>query len=139
VINGVLHHIGVAVAALAPAIQVHERLYGQRLVSGPFQDPLQKVAVCFLAREGEPLLELVAPLGSDSPISAQLQRGIGAYHLCYEVADLEVSLAEAEAERCLVVAPPAPAVAFEGRRIAWFFAPTRQLTELLERAPKHSL
>jgi methylmalonyl-CoA/ethylmalonyl-CoA epimerase len=129
-----LHHIGVAVSALAPAIEVHRTVFGQELVSGPFVDPLQKVEVCFLSRAGEPLLELVAPSGDDSPISAQLRRGIGAYHLCYQVDDLESSLAAALTQRCLLVAAPQPAVAFGGRRIAWFFTPTRQLTELLERS-----
>ena len=32
----------------------------------------------------------------------------------------------------VLISPPAPAVAFDGRRIAWVYTPTRQLIELLE-------
>jgi methylmalonyl-CoA/ethylmalonyl-CoA epimerase len=33
----------------------------------------------------------------------------------------------------VVVSQPAPAIAFEGKRIAWFYTPTRQLMEMVER------
>src|SRR5438309_11672241 len=102
------HHIGVAVAALRPAIAVNEEVFGLRLVSGPFDDPLQRVAVCFLAdRDGQaPLVELVAPLGEDSPIASYLARGIGAYHTCYEVDDLEAALAHVRTQRCMILSGP---------------------------------
>lgn len=130
------HHIGVAVAALEPAIAVNEKVFGVRLVSGPFEDPLQRVAVCFLSSGDDraPLIELVAPLGDKSPIASYLARGIGAYHTCYEVDDLDAALAHVKSERCVVLSGPTPAVAFGGRPIAWFFSPTRQLTELLQAA-----
>jgi methylmalonyl-CoA/ethylmalonyl-CoA epimerase len=54
--------------------------------------------------------------------------------VCYEVDDLRESLAHARTQRCVVISDPVEAVAFQGRRIAWLFTPTRQLTELLERA-----
>jgi len=131
------HHLGVAVSALPLAIELNERLFGLRLVSGPFEDPLQRVAVCFLSDGDDraPLIELVAPLGDDSPVASFLARGIGAYHTCYEVENLEAALAHVKAQRCMIVSGPTPAVAFGGRSIAWFFSPTRQLTELLEAAP----
>jgi len=131
------HHIGVAVAALPAAIRVNEQVFGLRLVSGPFEDPRQGVAVCFLAdlHGRAPLVELVAPLGADSPIASYLARGIGAYHTCYEVDDLDAALGHVRAQRCMILSGPTPAVAFDGRPIAWFFSPTRQLTELLQAAP----
>ena len=131
----VFHHIGVAVSALAPAIAVNEQVFGLRLVSGPFEDPLQNVAVCFLSnrRDEVPLVELVAPLGERSPIASYLARGVGAYHICYEVDDLAETLSYVRARRCIILSGPTPAVAFGGRRIAWVFPPTRQLTEILER------
>ncbi len=131
-----LHHVGVAVADLDRAVAVHAKVFGQRLVSGPFVDPIQQVSVCFVRGDdpSEPLIELIAPASEASPIAGYLTKGIGAYHVCYEVDDLEAALAHVRAERCIVVSGPAPAVAFGGRRIAWFFTPTRQLTELVERA-----
>jgi methylmalonyl-CoA/ethylmalonyl-CoA epimerase len=128
------HHLGVAVAELRPAIESYAELFGYRLVSGPFDDPIQKVSVCFLAKgdEGEALVELVAPLSDDSPINRTLKKGGGAYHLCYEVEDLDEALRRLAEKGCIVVAEPVPAVAFGGRRIAWLFTPTRQLVELID-------
>lgn len=130
-----LLHIGVAVPALGPATELLSRLFGYKLVAGPFDDPLQKVTVSFLAKSGSDVaeIELIAPLGEDSPIQSMLakDRG-GAYHLCFETANLDAALAHAQAQGCVVLAAPVPAVAFQGRRIAWIYAPTRQLFELVE-------
>jgi methylmalonyl-CoA/ethylmalonyl-CoA epimerase len=128
------HHLGIAVAALPPAIPVYEDLFGYRLLRGPFEDPIQRVAVCFLAQSTQDpfCVELVAPLGDDSPIAGVLKKGGGAYHTCYECADLDAALARMKSKRCLVISEPVPAVAFGGRRIAWLYTPTRQLVELLE-------
>ncbi len=131
-----LHHIGVAVPALDAAIAHHVSLLGGRLLGEPVEDPLQRVRVCFIARDGEPLLELVAPASDPgrSPIALFLERQIGAYHLCYEVDDLSMAIAHARRVGCRLVSGPMPAVAFLGRSIAWSFSPaTRQLTEWLER------
>lgn len=141
-----LHHVGVAVAALAPAIRVHEEVFGLHLVAGPFDDPRQGVAVCFLAGPSvtalpdgsvprgpaEALIELCAPLTESSPLGGFLRKQIGAYHVCYEVPALDEALAHARRHACVLVSGPTPAVAFGGRRIAWFLTPTRQLTELVE-------
>jgi len=126
------HHMGVAVADLARAIAEYREVFGYELVSGPFDDPIQKVSVCFIFRENEPQIELIAPLGEASPIKRVLSSGGGAYHFCYEVVDLDLALIEIRAKKCLVISGPVPAVAFGNRRIAWFYTPARQLVELLE-------
>jgi methylmalonyl-CoA/ethylmalonyl-CoA epimerase len=83
--------------------------------------------------DGDLPIELVAPAGDDSPVKKLLEKGIGTYHLCYEVDDIGEALEHVRSQGCLVVSEPVSAVAFEGRRIAWFYTPTRQLTELVER------
>jgi methylmalonyl-CoA/ethylmalonyl-CoA epimerase len=132
-------HLGVAVRDLDRGVADYRELFGYALVSGPFDDPIQKVRVCFIARAaaGDPQLELIAPLTEDSPVQRLLKSGGGAYHVCYEVADIDAALAAVRAKRCLVISGPVPAVAFGGRRIAWFYTPARQLVELLEREAAH--
>lgn len=128
-------HLGIAVASLVKALPVYEGLFGYRLVSGPFDDPIQRVSVCFLSRDapGEIALELVAPLGEDSPVHRTLTKGgNSAYHICYAVDDLDAALQHLTAQGCLVVSKPVPAAAFGNRRIAWFYTPTRQLIEAVE-------
>ena len=133
-----LSHVGVAVPKLDPAAEVLNTLFGYKVVSGPFDDPIQKVTVNFLKQNAEDAaeIELIAPLTDDSPIRSMLAKGSGAaYHLCFETTDLDGALAHVKSKGCILVSPPAPAVAFEGRRIAWFYTPTRQLFELVEAAP----
>ena len=136
-LNFRLLHVGVAVPALGPAAGTLETLFGYKVVSGPFDDPIQKVSVSFLTQSTADVaeIELIAPLTEDSPVRAMLQKnGGGAYHLCFETSDLEGALAHAKSHGCMVLSQPAPAVAFQGRRIAWLYAPTRQLFELVEAA-----
>ena len=132
-----LSHVGVAVPKLEPAAKMLRSLFGYEVISGPFDDPIQKVTVNFLKQSltDAAEIELIAPLTEDSPVRSMLSKGNGAaYHLCFETSDLEGALAHAKSLGCILVSPPAPAVAYGGRRIAWFYTPTRQLFELVETA-----
>jgi len=128
-----LNHLGVAVTSIETALPFYERLLGYRIVSGPFTDPIQSVSVCFLgaAQHGEVTLELVEPHGEDSPVCRVLTKGIGAYHVCFEVLDVNRAISQATANGCVVISGPVSAVAFNGRPIAWFYTPTRQVIEVL--------
>lgn len=130
-----LLHVGVAVPTLGPTTELLSDLLEYKVVSGPFDDPIQKVTVIFLAKseKNDVEIELIAPLGVDSPIQSMLAKnGGGAYHLCFETSELERALDHARKNGCIVVAAPAPAVAFQGRRIAWIYTRSRQLFELVE-------
>jgi methylmalonyl-CoA/ethylmalonyl-CoA epimerase len=130
-----LRHVGVAVPSLGPATDTLSTLFGYRVVSGPFDDPIQKVSVAFLTQSDKDAaeIELIAPLSEDSPITSMLAKsGGGAYHLCFETTNIEQALVHATNNGCVVVSPPVPAVAFQGRRIAWIYTRSRQLFELVE-------
>jgi methylmalonyl-CoA/ethylmalonyl-CoA epimerase len=133
-----LRHVGVAVPTLGPTTEMLSNLFGYKVVSGPFDDPIQKVSVNFLAtsKNDAAEIELIAPLSEDSPIASMLAKSSGgaAYHLCFETTDIEQALAHAKSNGCIIVSPPAPAVAFDGRRIAWIYTRSRQLFELVEAA-----
>jgi methylmalonyl-CoA/ethylmalonyl-CoA epimerase len=132
-----LRHVGIAVPELAPTTESLTLLFGYRVISGPFDDPIQKVSVNFLTTSAEDVveIELIAPLSEDSPIKSILARnGGGAYHLCFETIDIDKALEHASAQGCVIVSPGTPAVAFEGRRIAWIYTKSRQLFELVEAA-----
>ena len=132
-----LRHVGVAVPKLGPTTDTLATLFGYKVVSGPFDDPVQKVSVNFLAKSDNDLaeIELIAPLTEDSPITPMLAKGGGAaYHLCFETSDIEQAVAHAKNNGCIIVSPPVPAVAFKGRRIAWIYTRSRQLFELVEAA-----
>jgi methylmalonyl-CoA/ethylmalonyl-CoA epimerase len=130
-----LRHVGVAVPSLGPTTETLSTLFGYRVVSGPFDDPIQKVSVNFLTTSDNDTaeIELIAPLSEDSPITSMLAKsGGGAYHLCFETSDIDQALVHAKNNGCMIVSPPVPAVAFGGRRIAWIYTRSRQLFELVE-------
>lgn len=127
------HHVGIAVRDLSAAIPIYKTLFGYDLTSGPFDDPIQNVSVCFLGRgEGDTVLELVSPLGPNSPIDRILKKGGGPYHLCYQVADIHAAIADLVGKGSILLSGPVPAVAFEMREIAWLMTEVDLLVELLQ-------
>jgi methylmalonyl-CoA/ethylmalonyl-CoA epimerase len=127
------HHFGVAVRKLDQTIPVFENLFGYELTSGPFDDRMQNVSVCFLSRGNrDPVVELVAPLGPDSPIDSTLRRGCGIYHICYQVPDIHGAIEHLTGLGSRLLSGPVPAVAFGMREIAWLITEADLLVELLE-------
>jgi len=127
------HHFGVAVRKLQPAISVFGSLFGYELTAGPFDDPIQNVCVCFLSRrDGDPALELVAPLGPNSPIDGTLRKGGGIYHICYEVLDIRRAIDHLTGLGSFLLSGPVPAVAFGMREIAWLMTEADLLVELVQ-------
>ena len=131
-----LHHIGFVVSSIEQAMPGFVRSMMAEWSGQSFEDPLQKAKVAFLTtRAGDAQIELVEPLGDDSPVQRFLQQaGGGLHHLCYEVADLEQELADFRSRGAVIAKRPKPAVAFGGRRIAWVITAEKLLVELLEQA-----
>jgi methylmalonyl-CoA/ethylmalonyl-CoA epimerase len=136
-----LMHVGVALPSLGPTTETLSTLFGYRVISGPFDDPIQKVTVNFLTTAPTDIaeIELIAPLTDDSPIRSMLAKNSGgAYHLCFETTDIDKALDHAVKNGCMIVSKPMPAVAFQGRRIAWIYTSSRQLFELVEAKTEQS-
>jgi methylmalonyl-CoA/ethylmalonyl-CoA epimerase len=137
--NGVLHHLGFVVSSISVAAEDFAVSISARWDGEIIFDPIQRVRVSFFypADTRNPVFELVEPVGEGSPVSNFLKKkGGGLHHVCYEVDDLELGLREARGAGLVVMAEPAPAVAFHGRRIAWVCSKKRLLVELLERNRK---
>jgi methylmalonyl-CoA/ethylmalonyl-CoA epimerase len=135
-----LHHIGFVVESIAESAERMTRALGGRWDGRLVHDPLQQARVTFVsgARPGDPLIELVEPESDDSHLCAHLRKhGAGLHHLCYEVDALDDQLAASRAAGALIARPPAPAVAFDGRRIAWVYTRDKLLLEYLERHAEH--
>ena len=129
----VFHHIGIAVRDLAKAVATYRNLLGYELKSGPFDDPIQNVSACFLNRgEGDASIELVAPLGPNSPVDRTLRKGGGPYHICYQVPDINAAIRHLTDQGSFLISGPVPAIAFEMREIAWLMTEVDLLVELLQ-------
>jgi methylmalonyl-CoA/ethylmalonyl-CoA epimerase len=130
-----LHHLGFVVADVTAGMKGFVRSLAATWDGRVYEDPHQRVKVAFLSiRPGDPLIELVEPTAQDSPVRRFLtERGGGLHHVCYEVGDLEEQMAEMKARRCMIIRRPKPAIAFDGRRIAWMLTAENLLVELLEK------
>jgi methylmalonyl-CoA/ethylmalonyl-CoA epimerase len=85
---GRLNHLAIAVPDLAAAAAQYRDLLGAR-VSAPAAQPAHGVTTVFIELPNTKI-ELLHPLGEESPIAGFLQRHPdgGLHHVCYEVADI---------------------------------------------------
>ncbi|QPC99772.1 MULTISPECIES: methylmalonyl-CoA epimerase [Qipengyuania] len=93
---GRLNHIGVATPSIEESIRYYRDVMGATSFHKPFDLEAQGVKVCFVDTPGQngtygTQIELIEPLGPDSPINNFLEKNPsgGQHHLCYEVEDIE--------------------------------------------------
>lgn len=85
---GRLNHVAIAVPDLAAAAALYRDTLGAR-VGAPQDEPDHGVTVIFIDLPNT-RIELLAPLGKDSPIAGFLEKSPagGIHHVCYEVEDI---------------------------------------------------
>ena len=88
---GSIDHVGVAVADLDAAIALYRDTYGMALVH---RETIESQGVdAALLDVGESHVELLAPLGEDTPVGRFLaKRGPGLHHVAYRVDDVAATL-----------------------------------------------
>jgi methylmalonyl-CoA/ethylmalonyl-CoA epimerase len=127
-----IDHIGIVVGSLDDAATYYATHFGLRESGARMVDPLQDVELQFLEDDLGRRLELIRPLSEDSPAARALKHGGGLNHICYTVGDLDASVAALVASDAKLVRPPVPAVAFNGRRVAFLYTRQRELVEFVE-------
>jgi methylmalonyl-CoA/ethylmalonyl-CoA epimerase len=129
-----LHHIGFVVPDIEAGMAGFCRSMNATWDGRIFEDPNQRVRVAFLTvQSGDAQIELVQPVGDNSPVQHFLrEKGGGMHHVCYEVVGLDATIAEWKSRGAIVAKRPKPAVAFGGRRIAWILTAEKLLVEFLE-------
>ena len=97
---GRLNHVGVATPSIEAAIVYWRDVMGAVKIHEPFDMPSNGVKVCFVDTPGEngthgTQIELIEPLGADSPIHGFLAKNPagGQHHMCYEVPDIHAARA----------------------------------------------
>ncbi len=129
-----LHHVGWAVENLdVPAAHFRALGYLPDPTLPDTVDPQFQVALRFLCRsEHEPLIELIAPAGPQSSVTAILKRsGPGPYHLGYRVADLAAAGAQLRAAGFVPITEAVPAPALGQRLIQFWRSSAAGLVELI--------
>jgi methylmalonyl-CoA/ethylmalonyl-CoA epimerase len=97
-----LHHLGIAVEDLDVAILVYAELFGATLEHRERVED-QGVEAASL-RVGESRIELLQPVGPDTPVGRFLaKRGPGMHHMAFEVEDLTAELGRLKAHDVLLI------------------------------------
>jgi methylmalonyl-CoA epimerase len=132
-----IDHVGVAVEQLDEALQ----LYGERFeLELAHREIVEEQGVeAVLLDVGENHVELLAPLGPDTPVGKFLAKnGPGLHHVAYQVADIDSTLGALK-EAGLRLIDEQPRTGIRGSRVAFMHPRSTAgvLTEIVQPAEAH--
>lgn len=127
-----IDHIGYAVRRMDRALSAFMTL---GYAFGPLvEDADRNITICFGQKDGY-RIELICPLDrkQESPVDIYLKNiGPVPYHICYTSECLEEDIEDLQRKGFRLVIPPAGAVAFGGRRVAFLSSLGLGLMEIVE-------
>ena len=113
---GRLNHVAIVVPDLEAATRTYETTLGAR-VSAPQALPEHGVTTVFVELDNTKI-ELLHPLGDDSPIAKFLERNAsgGMHHVCYEVDDIDAAVTQLVEQGARLLTPE-PRIGAHGKPI----------------------
>jgi methylmalonyl-CoA/ethylmalonyl-CoA epimerase len=129
-----IDHIGVAVREIEPALELYRDRFDLSLAHREVVEEQGVEAV--LLDVGENHVELLAPLGEDTPVGKFLARqGPGLHHVAYQVSDIEATLKSLK-QAGLELIDQEPRNGIRGSRVAFMHprASMGVLTEIVQPA-----
>jgi methylmalonyl-CoA/ethylmalonyl-CoA epimerase len=129
-----IDHIGVAVEEIEPALELYRDGFDLALAHREVVEEQGVEAV--LLDVGENHVELLAPLGPDTPVGRFLAaKGPGLHHVAYQVEDIDATL-EALKRAGLQLIDQQPRTGIRGSRVAFMHprATVGVLTEIVQPA-----
>ena len=132
-----IDHIGVAVEDLDAALALYEGTLGMPLVHR--ETVTEQGVEAVLLDVGDGHVELLAPLGPDTPVGKFLaKKGPGLHHVAYAVADIEATLASLKVAGVALI-DETPRVGSRQSRVAFVHPKSTGsvLTEIVQPAEGH--
>jgi methylmalonyl-CoA/ethylmalonyl-CoA epimerase len=125
-------HIGLVVASIEAEAPGLAHLLQLTRWTERFDDVVLGVSVCFATDPAGLVVELIAPLGPDSPVAraARTKRDC-LNQVAYRTDDLAGTRARFEAAGAVVLSEPKPALAFAGAAVQFFLMPQGFIVELI--------
>jgi methylmalonyl-CoA/ethylmalonyl-CoA epimerase len=114
---GRLNHVAIAVRDIAKAADVYRKSLGAE-VSTAVPQPDHGVTTVFITLPNTKI-ELLEPLGTDSPINKFLERNPdgGIHHVCYEVDDILAARDKLKGEGARVLGDGQPKIGAHGKPV----------------------
>jgi methylmalonyl-CoA/ethylmalonyl-CoA epimerase len=137
VIFGRIDHVGIAVEDLDAAIALYEEQYEMELVHRETVSEQGVEAVLLDLGDGH--IELLAPLGPDTPVGKFMAKnGAGLHHVAYAVDDIEAALEKVAAAGIRRI-DETPRIGIRESRVAFLHPRSTGgvLTEIVEPAEGH--
>lgn len=95
-------------------------------------DDYRKINIIFMENQYSKI-ELVEAVGNDSIVSSIINTKKNMiYHTCYVCSDINQSIEQLENKGFILISQPAPAIAFDGRLVAFMMSKYAGMIELLE-------
>ena len=132
-----IDHIGVAVEDLDASIALYESTFGMKLVHR--ETVTEQGVEAVLLDVGENHVELLAPLGPDTPVGKFLaKKGPGLHHVAYQTDDIEAALRSLK-DAGLRLIDETPRTGIRNSRVAFLHpGPSGSvLTEIVQPAEEH--
>ncbi len=125
------NHIAIATPDLDKATVIYRDVLGAK-VSKPVDQPAHGVTTVFVELPGSKI-ELLAPLGENSPIANFLAKnpGGGVHHLCFEVDDIIAARDKLLAQGARVLGDGTPKTGAHGKKVL-FLHPKDFVCTLIE-------
>ena len=129
----IINHFGIVVADIEESTSYYCKNFDFIADKKIFVDKIQKVRIRFLHPSKQNfMIELLEPLGLDSPVSNFLKKGGGLNHICYEVNNMEEAIDKYSSFGHRQISKPEPAVAFNNRKAVFFYTDKKEIVELIE-------
>ena len=132
-----IDHVGVAVEDLDASIALYETTFGMKLVHR--ETVTEQGVEAVLLDVGENHVELLSPLGDDTPVGKFLaKKGPGLHHVAYQTTDIEAAL-KALKDAGLRLIDESPRIGIRNSKVAFLHpgATNGVLTEIVQPAEDH--
>ncbi|MFL5816284.1 MAG: methylmalonyl-CoA epimerase [Conexibacter sp.] len=134
---GRIDHIGVAVEDLDAALALYAETLGMPVVHR--ETVTEQGVEAILLDVGENHVELLAPLGPDTPVGKFLaKKGPGLHHVAYQVTDIEATLSALKSAGTRLI-DETPRIGIRNSRVAFVHPASTGgvLTEIVQPAEDH--
>lgn len=129
----IFDHIGIVTDDIDRSAERMIKMFGITNWTTLFEDPQLAVKVRFLRDPSGLVYELIAPLGETSPVLRALRTRTNLLNqIAYKTTSLESDSILLRSQGAIPTSEPAPAVAFGGARVQFFFTKLGFIVELVQ-------
>ncbi|MCO4314536.1 VOC family protein [Pectobacterium versatile] len=127
-----LHHFGFLSKKLNETVDTFT-LLGHKIISDIIRDDIRGVDIVFLTSDTNELIEIVSPYTENSIVKNLIKKSNNnLYHIAYSVDDIDEKILNLQHEGFILIDPPKPAIAFNGKKVAFLISSNVGMIELVE-------